>query len=151
MRNWFLNYMNVTQKGHFWNKIPFIFQTTNNFDQFCDFSSAHFPFKATYLTLIGPLFRNIPETTKAKSVQGKLSVKGPPFVFFWHCTIFFIENILMSPKGSPPSSFLIFCNRMYVNKSKRVPPFKFFRYYATFSKRKNSSFFSKKCFALFEP
>ena len=39
--------------------------------------------------------------------------KGSPFGLFF-------ENFLMSPKG-PPSSFLIFCNGMYVNKSRRVP------------------------------
>ena len=32
----------------------------------------------------------------------------------------FLENFLLSPKG-PPSRFLIFCNGMYVNKSRRVP------------------------------
>ena len=52
----------------------------------------------------------------------------------------------MSPKG-PPSSFLIFCNRRYVNKSKRVPPFTFFGTMRHLLKEKNCkipSFFSKK-------
>ena len=46
----------------------------------------------------------------------------------------------------PPLSFLLFCSRMYVYKSKRVL-FYFFWHYATFFDRKNSkisSFFSKK-------
>ena len=37
--------------------------------------------QTTDLTLIGPLFGETPETTKAKSGQGKLSAKGPPFRF----------------------------------------------------------------------
>ena len=40
----------------------------------------------------------------------------------------------MSPKG-PPLSFLLFCYRMRVYKSKRGPPFTFFRHCATFSER----------------
>ena len=42
--------------------------------------------QTTILTLIGPLFRNNPETTKplkAKSRQGKRSPKGPPFIFYF--------------------------------------------------------------------
>ena len=34
----------------------------------------------TDLTLIGPLFA---ETTQAQSGQGKLSAKGPPFIFYF--------------------------------------------------------------------
>ena len=78
--------------------------------------------------------------------------KGPPFEFFSTVRLFF-ENFLMSPKR-PPSRFLIFCNGMYVNRSRRVPsPFYFFRHYATFSERKiffeNFKFFSKKLFCAF--
>ena len=40
----------------------------------------------------------------------------------------------MSQKG-PPSSSLIFCNRLYVNKSQRAT-FYIFWHYATFSERK---------------
>ena len=75
------------------------------------------------LTLIGPLFSEAPETTKAKSGQCKLIAKGPHDLFR-HCATF-SEIFSMSPKG-PPSRFLIFCNRMYVNKSQRIPPCTFF-------------------------
>ena len=64
----------------------------------------------------------------------------PPFNFFSAlCEIFFRKFFKVS-KESPPSSFLIFCNRMYGNESQRVPLFIFW-HYATFSK-----FFSKKNF-----
>ena len=77
--------------------------------------------QTTTLTLIGPLFKNNPETTKppkAKSRQGKLSPKVPPFQFllfqgnlqnrtclkgpldfFRHCATFF-ENFFNVSKGS---------------------------------------------------
>ena len=48
----------------------------------------------------------------------------PHFNFFSRLCEIFFENFLRSQK-SPPSSFLIFCNRMYVNESQRVPPFHF--------------------------
>ena len=35
------------------------------------------------LTMIGPLFRETPGTSKAKSGQCKLSAKGPPFHFYF--------------------------------------------------------------------
>ena len=50
----------------------------------------------------------------------------------------------MSQKG-PPSSFLIFCNRMYVNKSQRVPLLHFSALCDIFRKKKNF----KKVFFLF--
>ena len=56
----------------------------------------------------------------------------------------------MSQKG-PPSSFLIFCNWMYVNKSQRAP-FYIFRRCATFPKEiriENFKFFSKNMFSAF--
>ena len=53
----------------------------------------------------------------------------------------------MSPKG-PPLSFLLFCYRMRVYKSKRVPPFTFFGTVRHFPKEifflKNFKFFPKK-------
>ena len=49
--------------------------------------------------------------------------KGPPSYFFSALQDFFPEKIF--PKG-PPSIFLLFCDRMDVGKSQRVPPFSFF-------------------------
>ena len=52
----------------------------------------------------------------------------------------------MSPKG-PPLSFLLFCYRMRVYKSKRIPPFTFFGTVRHFPKEfffENFKFFSKK-------
>ena len=46
-----------------------------------------------------------------------------PFIFLALCEIFF--EIFYGLKRVPLSSFLIFCNRMYVNESQRVPPFQF--------------------------
>ena len=76
---------------------------------------------------------------KAKSRQGKLSPKGPPFIFtfsrkptkpdvpkgsplwiFFGNVRLFFDNF-KCPQRVPPSSFLIFYNGMYVNKSRRVP------------------------------
>ena len=89
-----------------------------------------------FLQTVGPLFRNNSETTKppkAKSGQGKLSPKGPTFHFFqgnlqkrmfpwiFFGSVTFFRKFFIVPKRSPPSSFLIFCNGMYVNKSRRVP------------------------------
>ena len=51
-----------------------------------DYNSDHFVLQTTDLTLIGPLFRETPEATKAKSGQRKLSAKGPPFHFFTFLT-----------------------------------------------------------------
>ena len=65
--------------------------------------------------------------------------KGPLWIFFGTVRLFF-ENCFMHPKG-PPSSFLIFCNGMYVNKSRRVP-FYIFRHYATFFERKKFKTFT---------
>ena len=113
------------------------------------------------------------ETTKTTSIRGQvrsaeISAKGSPFhflffyrnlqnrtrlkgsIFFRHCATFF-ENFLMSQK-SPLSSFLIFCNRIYVNKAQRVPPFTFFgtmRHFLKEKKSKISSFFLKKVFCAF--
>ena len=63
----------------------------------------------------------------------------PPLNFFRHCATFF-RNFFNVPKGSPLGVFLLFCNRMCVYKSKRVPPFTFFGTTRHFPKEK---FFSK--------
>ena len=42
--------------------------------------------QTTDLTLMGPLFRETPETTKAKSDESKRSAKGPRFIFFTFLT-----------------------------------------------------------------
>ena len=77
--------------------------------------------QTTNLTLIGPLFRNIPKRPKAKSGQGKLSakgphllfllfqrnlqnrmrLKGPPFEFFFGTVRLFFRKFFNVPKGSP--------------------------------------------------
>ena len=56
----------------------------------------------------------------------------------------FFRKFFNVSKG--PSSFLIFCNRMYVNKSQMVRPFTFLLHEAVSSERKNLKFFQEKCF-----
>ena len=46
-------------------------------------SYSDFFLQTTDLTLIGPLFTETTKTTQAKSGQGKLSAKGPPFIFYF--------------------------------------------------------------------
>ena len=116
-----------------------------------DYSSDCFFLQTTILTLIGPLFRNNLETAwapEAKSGQGRLSPKGPPFHFFtfsrkptkpdvpkgFPLWIFSKKKFNVS-KGSPLRVFFKFCNWMYVNKSQRVP-FYIFRHYVTFLKNR---------------
>ena len=75
--------------------------------------------------------------------------KSPPFQFFSALETFFSEFFFrnfFSSKG-PPCIFLMFCDRMDVGKSQRVPPFSFFRHCKIFSRKqkKISSIFS--CFA----
>ena len=54
-----------------------------SFKEKCPTLTVTFSFlQTTDLTLIGPLFREPPETIKAKSGQCKLSAKGPSFGFF---------------------------------------------------------------------
>ena len=91
-----------------------------------DFSSdVFFSFflQTTIPTLIGPLFTILRRAPEAKA---NFTPKDPPFHF-----LLFQGNIQnrTCPKGPqrvPPLSFLIFCNVMFVNKSRRVPPFTFF-------------------------
>ena len=123
--------------------------------------------KTTELIAYVPLFTETDKTTQAKSGQWKLSAKGFPFIFYLFyvtyktgrdqrippfnffsalCEIF--SKIFQGLKRVPPSSFLIFCNRMYVNESQRVPLF-IFRHYATFSKFFFKKFFFKKIFKFY--
>ena len=62
--------------------------------------------------------------TFLRNLQNRKTPKGPPFQFFFGTVRIFFRKFLMSQK-SPPSDFLIFCNRKYVNESQRVPPFHF--------------------------
>ena len=66
---------------------------------------------------------------------------------------FFSKKFLMSQNG-PPSSFLMFCNWMYVNQSQGIPLLHFSALCVFFERiffQKLQVFFQKKCFALFEP
>ena len=69
----------------------------------------------TDLTLIGPLFTETTKTTQPKSSQCKLSAKAPPFIFY-----FFMSPLSIFSALQLFENFLIFCYRMYVNKSQRV-------------------------------
>ena len=139
-----------------------------------DYSSDLFFSQTIILTLIGPLFTILSRAPEAKSAQGKLYSKGSPF----HCLLFqgniqnrtcpkgppfgffsalcdFFSKIFQCPQRVPPLNFLIFCNGMFVNKSRNVPPFTFFGTMRLLLKEKFFSkisiFFQKKCFTLFEP
>ena len=76
--------------------------------------------------------------------------KGSPLsIFFRHCANFFFENFQFF-KRVPPSDFLIFCNRKYVNESQRVPRFHFSAlcdvfevFFKNFFQKKFSKKFSK--------
>ena len=63
-------------------------------------------------------------SAKQKDVGSSLTLDQ----FFYACNIGFVRlfsaNFLMSPKG-PPFNFLIFCNRMVVQKIPKRPPFTF--------------------------
>ena len=92
--------------------------------------------------MVLPVFpRNIPYRERPKS---------PPFQFFSALRdIFFgiFFRNFFSSKG-PPCIFLMFCDRMDVGKSQRVPPFSFFgivRFFPENKKNFFSSIFS--CFA----
>ena len=114
---------------------------------------------ATFLTI---------ETTKTTSIRGQvrsaeISAKGSPlfiFYFFYRNlqnrtrlkgSIFFgivrlFSKIFQCLKRVPLSSFLIFCNRIYVNKAQRVTPFAFFgtmRHFLIEKKIKNFVFLKK--------
>ena len=85
-----------------------------------------------------------------RNISYRARPKSPPFQFFSALRdIFFrifFRNVFSS-KG-PPCIFLMFCDRMDVGKSQRVPPFSFFgivRLYPENDKKFFSSIFS--CFA----
>ena len=107
-------------------------------------SDLFFSLQTTILTLIGPLFTILRRAPEAKSAQGKLYSKGSPLTFFY----FFKETYKTGrAQRVPPLSFLIFCNGMFVNKSRRVPPFTFFGTMRLLLKEKffqKFQFFSKK-------
>ena len=116
--------------------------------------------QTTDLTVYVLIFTETTKATQAKSGQCKPSAKGPPFHFLPFLRNLqnrtrpkgllgtvrnFFEKILMSQK-SPPSSFLIFCNIMYVNNSQMVPPFHFSALCDIFRKRKVRSLFKESFF-----
>ena len=63
----------------------------------------------------------------------------PIWIFLSLCDFF--SKIFKSPQKVPPSGFLIFCNGMYVNKSRRVPPLTFFGTIQRFFERKKNKKF----------
>ena len=77
--------------------------------------------------------------------------KGSTFLFFSALCDFF-PKFFNVPKD-PPLSFLLFCNRMHVYKSNRVPPFTFSGTVRHFPKEKTfskiSSFFQKNVLRFF--
>ena len=93
--------------------------------------------------MVLPVFpRNIPNRARPKS---------PPFQFFSALRdIFFgiFFSKFFFPKG-PPCIFLMFCDRMDVEKPQRVPPFSFFRHCEIFFPKMKKKFFSSifSCFA----
>ena len=85
-----------------------------------------------------------------RNISYRARPKSPPFQFFSALRdiffrIFFSKFFFL--KGSP-CIFLMFCDRMDVGKSQKVPPFSFFRHCEIFS-RKEKKFFSSifSCFA----
>ena len=85
-----------------------------------------------------------------RNISYRARPKSPPFqfvsalrdIFFG----FFFE--IFFPQRVPPAFFLMFCDRMDIGKSQRVPSFSFFRHCEILSrklKKKFSSIFS--CFA----
>ena len=94
------------------------------------------------LTAKGPPFRFLPFL---RNLQNRKTPKGPPFQFFFGTVRIFFSKIF-NVSRVPPSDFLIFCNRKYVNDFQRVALFHFLALcdvFEVFSK-KNSKFFSKK-------
>ena len=111
----------------------------------------HTLFKMMFLVGAFPLREKCPTIAVTVFFFRLQSSHGTLLIFFGTATFF--RNFLTSPKG-PPLSFLLFCNRMQVYKSQRVPLLHFLALCDIFRKKKISkisSFFPKKCFALFEP
>ena len=98
--------------------------------------------QTTILTLIGPLFINNPETTWGQgrlspkgppfifslfqgNLQNRTCLKGPPFGFFSALCDFFSKKFLMFQKGPPLRVFSYFATEcMLINP--KGPPFTFF-------------------------
>ena len=78
-----------------------------------------------------------------RNLQNRKTPKGPPFNFLSALCDFFFRKFLIFQK-SPPSDFLIFCNRKYVNESQRVPPFHFSALCDVFEFFFKKKFFQKK-------
>ena len=126
--------------------------------------------QTTELIAYVPLFTETDKFTQAKFHQCKLTAKGPPFVFYlFYVTYktgrlqrfppfnffsalcdFFFENFQFF-KRVPPSDFLIFCNKKYVNESQRVHPFHFSALCDVFKVffQKKFKFFFQKNFLFF--
>ena len=69
--------------------------------------------------------------------------ESPLSIFFGTARHFFSESFFrnfFSPKG-PPCIFLMFCDRMDVEKPQRVPPFSFFRHCEIFFPKMKKNFF----------
>ena len=80
------------------------------------------------------------------NLQNRMRLKGPPFDFFGSVRLF------LKIFKCPPLSFSLFCNRMYVYKSKRVPFLHFWALCDIFRKKKiqkSQVFFQKKMFCAF--
>ena len=82
-----------------------------------------------------------------RNISYRARPKSPPFQFFSALRDIFFR-IFFSSKG-PPCIFLMFCDRMDVGKSQKVPPFSFFRHCEIFSRKEKIYFFSSifSCFA----
>ena len=88
-----------------------------------DYSSDCFFLQTTILTLIGPLFRNNPGTTKpseAKSRQGKLSPKGSSF----HFSLF--QGNLQNRTCLKGPLWIFFGTVQLFSKTPQMVPFEFF-------------------------
>ena len=90
---------------------------------------------ANWTKMVLPVFsRNIPNRARPKS---------PPFQFFSALRDIFFEFFFrnfFSPKG-PPCIFLMFCDRMDVEKPQRVPLSVFFGIVRFFSRKWKKKFF----------
>ena len=83
--------------------------------------------------MVLPVFpRNIPYWARPKSLPFQFFSALRDIFFSFFRNFFFL-------KGSP-CIFLMFCDRMDVGKSQRVPPFSFFRHCEIFSRKKKIFF-----------
>ena len=97
--------------------------------------------QSTILTLIGPLFRNNPETPWGQVWPRQLSPKGPPLIFYFfkltyktgrnkespfrfffrHCASVFSKLFLLSPKGPLRFEFFEILTECMLINPKRSP------------------------------